>query len=108
MEKIKKFLSKIKYYRAICLAISLVTLITGIVMSIIISVGANKYQDQTVAKRWDKSGNSSHISVFIKDTAYFDKTQMDGFEYELNNKLDFNSVYAESDESRSRQDKHLS
>ena len=69
-------------------------------MSIIISVGANKYQDQTVAKRWDKSGNSSHISVFIKDTAYFGKTQMDGFEYELNNKLDFNSVYAESDESR--------
>ncbi|MBR4413380.1 MAG: ABC transporter permease, partial [Lachnospiraceae bacterium] len=70
------------------------------VMSIIISIGANKYQDQTVAKRWDKSGNCSHISVFIKDTAFFTKTDMDGFEYELNNKLDFNSVYAESEESR--------
>ncbi|MBO4785431.1 MAG: ABC transporter permease, partial [Lachnospiraceae bacterium] len=77
-----------------------VTLIIGIVMSIIISIGANKYQDQTVAKRWDKSGNCSHISVFIKDTAFFTKTDMDGFEYELNNKLDFNSVYAESEESR--------
>jgi len=100
MEKIKRFLSKIKYYRAVCLVISLVTLIIGIVMSIIISSGANKYQDQTVAKRWDKSGNSSHISVFIKDTAFFTKTDMDGFEYELNNKLDFNSVYAESEETR--------
>ena len=100
MEKIKRFLSKIKYYRAVCLVISFVTLIIGIVMSIIISSGANKYQDQTVAKRWDKSGNSSHISVFIKDTAFFTKTDMDGFEYELNNKLDFNSVYAESEETR--------
>ncbi|MBR5066905.1 MAG: ABC transporter permease [Lachnospiraceae bacterium] len=100
MEKIKRFLSKIKYYRAVCLVISFVTLIIGIVMSIIISIGANKYQDQTVAKRWDKSGNCSHISVFIKDTAFFTKTDMDGFEYELNNKLDFNSVYAESEESR--------
>ena len=100
MEKIKRFLSKIKYYRAVCLVISFVTLIIGIVMSIIISIGANKYQDQTVAKRWDKSGNCSHISVFIKDTAFFSKTDVDGFEYELNNKLDFNSVYAESEESR--------
>ncbi|MBP5529256.1 MAG: ABC transporter permease [Lachnospiraceae bacterium] len=100
MEKIKKFLSKIKYYRAICLAVSLVALITGIIMNIILSVGANKYQDQTFAKRWDKSGNSSHISVFIKDTAYFGKTEIDGFEYELNNKLDYNSVFAESEESR--------
>ena len=100
MEKIKRFLSKIKYYRAVCLAISLVTLIIGIVMSIIISIGANKYQDQTVSKRWDKSGNSSHVSVFIKDTAFFTKTDVDGFEYELNEKLDFNSVFAESEESR--------
>ena len=100
MEKIKAFLSKIKYYRAVCLVISFVTLIIGIVMSIIISVGANKYQDQTVSKRWDKSGNSSHISVFIKDTAYFEKKDVDGFEYELNKQLDFNSVYAESDTSR--------
>ena len=100
MEKIKRFLSKIKYYRAVCLAISFVTLIIGIIMSIIISVGANKYQDQTVAKRWDKSGNCSHISVFIKDTAFFSKTDVDGFEYELNNKLDFNSVFAENEESR--------
>lgn len=100
MEKIKKFLSKIKYYRAICLTVSFVTLIIGIVMSIIINAGANKYQDQTVAKRWDKSGNCSHISVFIKDTAYFNKTNIDGFEYELNDKLDFNSVSAESEEAR--------
>ena len=100
MEKIKRFLSKIKYYRAVCLLISFITLITGIVMSIIISVGANRFEDQTVSKRWDKSGNASHISVFIKDTAFFGKTDVDEFEYNLNGKLDFNSVFAEKEDSR--------
>ena len=100
MEKIKRFLSKIKYYRAVCLLVSFVTLIVGIVMSIVISVGANKYSDQTVAKRWDKSGNCSHISVFIKDTAFFGKTDIDRFEYELESKLDYNSVYSEKEDSR--------
>ncbi|MBP5494405.1 MAG: ABC transporter permease [Lachnospiraceae bacterium] len=100
MEKIKRFLSKIKYYRAVCLLVCVVTLITGIVMSIIISVGSNKYPDQTTAKRWDKSGNCSHVSVFIKDTAFFSKTDIDKFEYDLEGKLDFNSVYAEKEDSR--------
>ena len=100
MEKIKAFLSKIKYYRAICILISVVFLITGIAMSVIISVGAHKYPDQTVAERWDKKGEYAHVSVFIKDTANYTKTEADGFEYQLNDKLDYNSIEANNEDAR--------
>ena len=56
MEKLKSILSKIKYYRVIMLSLSIILLIIGIVMKIILTAGANKYPDQTVAKRWDKEG----------------------------------------------------
>ena len=56
MEKLKRILSKIKYYRVICLLISIITLIIGIAMNIAISIGSAKFDDQTVSKRWDKCG----------------------------------------------------
>ena len=100
MEKFKKILSKIKYYRVICVLISLIFLTVGIIMRIIITAGANKYADQTVTKRWDKTGKSAHVSLFIKDSAYFTRTDLDGFEYNLNKKLDFNSIYPENEDAR--------
>ena len=92
MQKIKHFLKKIKYYRAIIILIVLVSLVIALIMSAIMSAGKNKYADQTVAKRWAKDGSFSHVSIFIKDTAYFTKENVDEFEYNLDNKLDFNSI----------------
>ena len=100
MEKLKRILSKIKYYRVICLLISIITLIIGIAMNIAISIGSAKFDDQTVSKRWDKDGKSAHISVFIKDTAGFTKMNADEAEYKINEKLDFNSIYPEKEDVR--------
>ena len=100
MEKFKSILSKIKYYRVICILVSLVSLIIGIVMSIVLSAGSNKYQDQTAAKRWDKKGDHAHISYFFKENAYFTQTEVDGFVYNLEDSLDKNSIVKENEDSR--------
>ena len=92
MQKIKKFLEKIKYYRAIIILIVLVFLTVALIMGAILRAGRNKYIDQTVAKRWAKDGSFAHVSVFIKDTAFFIKENVDEFEYNLDNKLDYNSI----------------
>ncbi|MBO4776764.1 MAG: ABC transporter permease [Lachnospiraceae bacterium] len=100
MEKIKRILSKIKYYRVICLLVTIVFLIVGIIMKIIVGIGADKYSDQTVSKRWDKKGDHAQISYFLKETAGFGRNDIIGLEYELNAKLDYNSIEAASEESR--------
>ena len=92
MQKIKLFLAKIKYYRAVIILIILVSLIVALIMGAILRAGSNKYPDQTVARRWAKDGSFSHVSIFIKDTAYFTKESVDEFEYNLDNKLDYNSI----------------
>ena len=100
MEKIKNVLSKIKYYRVICLLISVLALIIGLVMRIQVSIGAQKYSDQTVAERWDPEGQYAQISLFIKDIVGFSQTDIDGFEYNLNDKLDYNSIFPENEDAR--------
>ncbi len=100
MEKFKAILSKIKYYRVIMLSLSIILLIVGIVMRITVSYGSNKYADQTVAKRWDKEGNYAHVSLFIKDIAHFNQTTLDGLKYNLDEKLDFNSIEVENEDAR--------
>ena len=100
MEKIKAFLSKIKYYRAICILLSFILLILGIIFRIIVSYGSNKYYDQTVVKRWDKSGDSAHISVFLKESTEYTKSDVDGFKYELEKALDDNSVLPANEDAR--------
>ncbi|MBO4346418.1 MAG: ABC transporter permease [Lachnospiraceae bacterium] len=100
MEKIKSILSKIKYYRVICLLVTVVFLIVGIIMKIIVGIGAEKYSDQTMAKRWDKKGDYAQISYFLKETANFSQNDIIGLEYSLNDKLDYNSIEAASEESR--------
>ena len=108
MEKLKTLLSKIKYYRVIMVSLSVILLVIGIIMKIIISVGAGKYSDQTVAKRWDKEGNYSHVSIFIKDTAHFSMTDLDGLKYNLDGKLDYNSIEAENEDARRYIESHAS
>ena len=100
MEKLKSILSKIKYYRVIMLSLSIILLIIGIVMKIILTAGANKYPDQTVAKRWDKEGKYAHVSLFIKDIAHFNSTTLDGVKFRLDEKLDYNSIEAENEDAR--------
>jgi len=107
MEKFKNFLSKIKYYRVICLSISFIFLIIGIILSVIVSSGANKYTDQTAAKRWDASGGSSHISLFIKGDAGFTKMSVEELEYNIVKKLDENSVEAANEDARRYMDCYM-
>ena len=82
------------------LSLSIILLIVGIVMRIILSYGSNKYSDQTVAKRWDKEGNYAHVSLFIKDIAHFNQTTLDGMKFNLDEKLDYNSIEVENEDAR--------
>ncbi|MCR4649407.1 MAG: ABC transporter permease [Lachnospiraceae bacterium] len=100
MEKLKAILSKIKYYRVICLSLSLIFLAIGIITNIILNAGRNKYDDQTMSARWDSEGSSAHISMFIKDIAHFTKNDIEGLEYELNKQLDLNSIEAPNEDAR--------
>ena len=98
MEKFKKILSKIKYYRVICIVISLVALIIGTVMRLSVSYGSQKYLDQTAAQRWDKKGRYSHVSIFIKESALFTSVELDGLIFDLENALDEKLPEAKKDE----------
>lgn len=88
MEKLKNILKKIKYYRVICILLALIFAITGLVESIVIKNGTEKYPDQTVAKRWDPNGKFSHISYFIKQSENFTPIDVERTCYELKSDIE--------------------
>lgn len=107
MEKLKKILSKIKYYRVICISLVLVLALISLVLKIILGIQTARYTDQTMASRWDSNNKYSHISLFIKDSANVDGNSISELEYNINKQLEINNVDNENENGRKFIDSYM-
>lgn len=101
MAKIKMILEKIKYYRVISLSLCLLLFAAGIILKVIIAAGASKYEDQTVAKRWDFDGRFAQVSIFIKESDGVTSDNISQMNYEIEKKLSVNAAENEIENARS-------
>lgn len=100
MEKLKKILSKIKYYRVIAILLVLILGAIGLILKSVVNAGANKYYDQTMASRWDEKNRYAHISLFIKDSEGVNADTIAELEYNIKKQLDLNNVENENENGR--------
>lgn len=102
MQKFLMILKKIKYYRVISLALVAVLLVIGFILKLVVSNGANKYEEQNAYKRWDPDGKYAQVSLFFKETRQLEYDDIMQMNYDLEKRLELDVVEDSQDDGKDK------
>ena len=82
----------------ICILLSLVSLILGIIRNTL----CKSLDTQNMAERWDDSGKVSQVSCFFAESCYMTEDRLKEFEFKLDEKLKEQSIEIDSENESAR------